>query len=72
VSWQGETFCLTRTPLVRYTCIHVPVPYNIKLYTVLHSSLFDYRVRVCEICPRKVHLQCVLRGWLATCAPRSH
>ena len=29
--------------------IHVPVPYNIKLHTVLRSPRFDYRVRRAEL-----------------------
>ena len=28
-----------------YRIVHVLIPYNIKLYTALHSSEFDYRVR---------------------------
>ena len=52
VNWQGETFCLTELDstvdckMSWYRIVHVLIPYNIKLYTALHSSEFDYRGRV--------------------------
>ena len=39
--------------------IHVPVPYNIKLHTVLRSPRFDYRVRSSQ------------RSWLKASSPSS-
>ena len=49
-----------------YCRVHVLVPYNIKLYTVLRSPLFDYGVRLWSrvqytTCTRwRLHVQSVL------------